>query len=692
MPEVRVPETFVETLLNNELCPSNTVEYQCNDDAVEQQAACELADNDAGESGFPEEQELFLPQDNFTLILEGDEEAEIEETTELHSFPSKPASPKSEGDHVNNMESDNQEPVTNSVSTVTSDQMSQNTAKVLPYVPEPIKMAIAENLLDIIKDTRNKEFSSEVVEESVHKSINKKLQNSPQDPIQNIPEINKEMKINQVEDIVTSSKGTTGQTAESVNVLLPDDQLLTKMSKPDMLVLPTRRSTRRGKDTSDIPENCSHSSKRKPQEQQLSHGLAFPVRGTENTEECDLEISADVHPVAQEFQATITTRRGVRKSKELVSEFLTHPSEQPASALKRASENTRSLVGDQEGNQFIIGHTIQMTVNPKSARQLNTIAFKLAENVISDQEAVAEEKKQSVTPRRGRPKKHGVLEVPAHTKTQSEKLQLPSSVRRGRSRSSSLLEAVREEGTPPSEPQLPTQTRQERAQSATRAENVSGQETEVTEQQTVRRKRGRPRKNPLNVSADSKLVLSLTLSPPLLPSPQLNVESFVASRRNTRSAALNKSTTALDTPKRRSRRLLSASVEKTVVEKSVPEEPSDALASARSSEKRWSKMTAIKKKCKLSSLPEESTEVKPLPQATDNVEGLQSTDVTKLRLGEMQKTAARHGSHVERTRYSKKSMKQSLSLDGDEPFFFSPPLTKLTEKPKGNQHFFKKQI
>ncbi|XP_060099852.1 protein ELYS [Heteronotia binoei] len=680
-PEVQVSETFVGTLPSSELCPSNAVQYQCNDDAVEQQIASELLDKDAGECGFSEEQELFLPQDNFTLILEGDEEAEIGETTALHSFTLKSASPKSEGEYLNNTESNNQELITNSVSTVTSNQMSQNTAKVLPYVPEPIKMAIAENLLDIIKDTRIKEFSSDVVEESVHKSIDMKLLSSPQDPVQNIPETNKEIKINQAESIVTSSRGTTEQAVASLNDLLPEDQPLTKMSKPDILVLPTpRRSTRQGKDTSGIPEKYSHSSKRKPQEQQPSHALAFPIRCTDNTEGCDLEISTNAHPIAQELQTTFTTKRGVRKSKEHVTEFLKHPSEQPTSVLKQASKNTRSFVGDQEGNQFIIDHTIQMTVNPKRARKLKTIAFKLAENVISDQEA--EEKKQSVAPRRGRPRKHDILGVSAHIETQSEKLQLPSSVRRGRSRRSNLPEAICEENTQPNEPDLPTPTRQERTQSANRSESVFGQETEVTEQQTVRRKRGRPRKNPLNVSADSKLVLSL-LSPP--PPSHQNVKSFVINRRNTRSAALNKSSTALDTPRRRSRRVTPASVEKTQVEKSVSGELSDAPASARRSEKRRSEMTAIKKKCKLSPHPEESTEVKPLSQATDDVEELQSTDVTKLRFGEMENTVARHGSHVKRTRNSKKILKQSLSFDGDEAFFFSPPLTKLTEKPKGEK-------
>ncbi|XP_054831724.1 protein ELYS isoform X2 [Eublepharis macularius] len=688
-PTIQVSETIVETLPNSEQCPANTVQYQHNCEAVEQEAACELLDKDAGECSFSEGEELLIPQDNFTLILEGDEEAEIGETTAMLSFPLKSASPKSEGECINNTESNNQECITNAVSTVTSDQISQNTTRELPYVPEPIKMAIAENLLDVIKDTRNKEFSSEVVEQSIHESISKKILSSPKDPLRNISDINQEMKINQVENIVTSSTGTTEQMAVGLNVLLPDVQPLTETSKPDTLVLPTpRRSTRRGKDTSNIPENHSHRSKRKHHKQQPPHALNFPVAGTKETGGCNLEISTNVHPSPQEFQATITTRRRVRKLKEIESEFHKHPNEQPTSSIKRTSKNTRSLAGDQEGNQFIIDHTIQMTVNPKSARKLKTIAFKLAENVISDQEAESEQERLSVTPKRGQLKKHRILKVSAHTETQSEKLQLSTPVRRGRSRGSSLLKAIFEDSTQPREPQLPTPTRQEKVQSGSRTENVSDQETEVIEQ-PVRRKRGRPRKNPLNASADSKLDLSLLSSP---PPPQINVTSFVPSRRTTRSAALNKSTaiaglsslqeTTVHTTKRRSTRVKSTSIEKTEVKKSVSEEQSDELASVRSSERRQSKMTAIRKKCELASLPEENSEMKHLPQDTDNAEKLQIMDMTKLRLGEMQRTMAHHGSHVKRTRYSKKNIKSSLSLDGDEAFFFSPPLTKLTEKSK----------
>ena len=119
--------------------------------------------------------ELFISQSNFTLVLEGGEgEAEIGDPSLVDA--SKPAGTTAEEKPVDDLgNTEKEEHATNSVSTVTSDQESQNIAESLPYVPEPIKVAIAENLLDVIKDTRSKEFTSEVVEQSIHETIGKKV-------------------------------------------------------------------------------------------------------------------------------------------------------------------------------------------------------------------------------------------------------------------------------------------------------------------------------------------------------------------------------------------------------------------------------------------------------------------------------------------------------------------------------------
>ncbi|XP_074019816.1 protein ELYS-like [Numenius arquata] len=173
--KAQTSEEAPETSPYSELHPLGNLQYSYG--TVEQQFACDLPDDKDGECDAAEaDGELFISQSNFTLVLEGEEgEGEMGDPTSVGA--SKPTGATTEGKPVNSLGNnpENQEQVTNSVSTVTNDQESQNIAESLPYVPEPIKVAIAENLLDVIKDTRSKEFTSEVVEQSIHETIGKKV-------------------------------------------------------------------------------------------------------------------------------------------------------------------------------------------------------------------------------------------------------------------------------------------------------------------------------------------------------------------------------------------------------------------------------------------------------------------------------------------------------------------------------------
>ncbi|XP_063162122.1 protein ELYS isoform X2 [Candoia aspera] len=673
--EIQVSEAIVETIPYNELCSSSNLKFQYHCDSIEQQVTCELLGKDADESSFTEgDGELLLCQNNFTLILEGDDEAEVGVSTVLHTFPLKPASPES-GDRSNNQELN-----TNSVSTVTGDEMPQNTAEVLPYVPEPIQMAIAENLLDVIKDTRIKEFSAEIIEQSFHESISKKVLHSSQGPVQNVHETNKDTEL-RVENLM-SGNSTTDQANQSLNNL-SNDQPLTKKNKQPILAIPTlRRSARRAKETSDISESLPYNSE-ESQEQQIPQIPDFPIKDVKETKKSELEISANAQPVSPRFLATVTTRSGIRKLRKSASKLHKHL----PSAHQKTARITRSVVGNQDSNQFVIDHTIQMSGNPKSAKKVKAITLQLAENVISEQEVEPQGQQLSVTPRRGRRKKHGILKGVAQAETTPEKLPLPTPIRRSRSRKPNLPETVFKHDMQPNESQLPEQ---ERTQSIGTLESVSDQERGLLEPLPVHRKRGRPRKKSLNVSAGSQLDLSL-LSPP-------DARSSV-NKRNTRSEALHLSATSgclssletstIDTPKRRSSRMTSRSVQKSDTEKSNLKEcviqPTEAIASEKKSENRRSRITRIRQKAKLPSVSEESTEKEHLPLATENEVKSRSTDIAKLRLGEIEETLAHHGSSIKRTRLTEKKVKQSLSLDINETFFFSPPLTKLTEKPKGEK-------
>ncbi|KAL7987514.1 hypothetical protein Chor_006433 [Crotalus horridus] len=671
--EIHVSEAIVEEIPYNELCSSSNLKFQYYCDSVEQQIECELLEKDDDETSFTE-RDGELCHNNFSLILEGDDE----DSTSLHASPLKPASPESE-DRRNN-----QELTTNSVSTVTSNEIPQNTAEVLPYVPEPIQMAIAENLLDVIKDTRSKEFSAEILEQSLHESISKKVLNLSQGPVQNVHETNNDVELNRIENLMPGIS-STDQANQSLNISC-NDQSLTEKNKATILATPTlRRSARRATKTSDISEKLPYNSEG-PQEQQIFQIPDFPIRDVKETKN-ELEISANVHPVSPTFLATVTARSGIRKPKKSVSKRYGHPCSDLPSARQRTPRITRSVVGNQNSSQFIIDHTIQMTVTPKSATKLKAIALQLAENVISDQEVEPQGKQLSVSPKRGKRKKHDVLKVVTQAETTPEKLPLATPVRKSRSRKTSLSETIFKHDTQPNESQL---SEQERIQRIGASEPVSDRESGVTEPPPVRRKRGRPRKNSLNVSAESQLDLSL-LSPP-------DATSSVH-RRNTRSGAVHLSTTSgclpsletsiMETPKRRSSRVTSRSVEKTDTGKSNLKEcvawPSEAAASEKKSENRGSRITRTRKKTALPSVSETSREEEHLLLATDNEVESESTDVARLRLGEIEETLTPHASSTKRTRLTPKKVKQSLSLDINETFFFSPPLTKLTEKTKGEK-------
>ncbi|XP_026551234.1 protein ELYS isoform X2 [Pseudonaja textilis] len=676
--EIQVSEAIVEEIPYNELCSSSNLKFQCHCDNVEQEVTCELLEKDADESSFTERDgELLLCQNNFSLILEGDDEAEEEDSTKLHTSL-KSASPES-GDRSNN-----QELTTNSVSTVTSNEIPQNTAEVLPYVPEPIKMAIAENLLDVIKDTRSKEFSAEIIEQSFHESISKKVLNLSQGPIQNVHDTNNDVDLNRIENLMPGIS-STDHANQSVNISC-NDQSLTKKNKSTILATPIlRRSTRRAKKSTVISENLPHNSE-EPQEQQILQIPDSPIRDVKETKN-ELEISANVPPVSPTFLANATTRSGIRKPNKSVSKRYGPPHSDLPSARQRTPRITRSVVGNQNSNQFIIDHTIQMTVTPKSATKLKAIALQLAENVISDQEVEPQGKQLSVSPKRGRRRKHGILKVVTQAETISEKLPSPSLVRKSRSRKTSVSETIFKHDMQPNESQLSEQGRIQRIGTT---ELISDQESGLIESSLTeppRRKRGRPRKNSLNVSAESQLDLSLLSSPDAASSVH---------KRNTRSGAVQTSaclpsleTSIMETPKRRSSRVTSRSVEKTDVEKSNLKEciirPTEAVASEKKSENRRARITRIRKKSTLSSVSETSREEEHLPLATDNEVESETTDVARLRLGEIEETLTHRADSIKRTRLTPKKVKESLSLDINKTFFFSPPLTKLTEKTQGEK-------
>ncbi|XP_035748123.1 protein ELYS isoform X1 [Egretta garzetta] len=422
--EAQTLEAAPEISPYSDLHPLGNLQYGC--DILEQQFACDLPDNRDSECDMAEgDGELFISQSNFTLVLEGEEgEAELGDPTLVGA--SKPAGTTTEEKPVNILgNTENQEHVTNSVSTVTSDQESQNIAESLPYVPEPIKVAIAENLLDVIKDTRSKEFTSEVVEQSIHETIGKKVTTfqKAKAPLTTVPEgVEDETSIPQVEYVITPRTRARGQLSRSLSIPLAGDQQLLKTDKPVLLGLPPRRSTRRTKEAS---ESSGLQTDTNAQREQVAVIPATP-RSCRKPKLANSEKVESSHSDGEALSAStpstaITPRRGLRRAKEAASELLEEANGETslaagsiiASAPAKRTRGGKSSSGDEESGWADTGRKTKPAVSAsRSTRKRKDLNSQLAENTVEDQGVQPGDQVLLPVPaKRGRRRKMSSLEV-----------------------------------------------------------------------------------------------------------------------------------------------------------------------------------------------------------------------------------------------------------------------------------------
>ncbi|KAM9273242.1 protein ELYS isoform 1-T1 [Cariama cristata] len=436
--KAEISEEAPETSPYSELHPSGNLQYSY--DTIEQQFACDLPDNKDGEYDAAEgDGELFISQSSFTLVLEGEEgEAEMGDAPLVDA--SKLAGTASEEEPVNDLgNTENQEHVTNSVSTVTNDQESQNIAEPLPYVPEPIKVAIAENLLDIIKDTRSKEFTSEVVEQTIHETIGKKVTRfqKAKAPLTTVPEgVGDDTTRHQVEYVVAPRTRTRGQLSRSLSIPSADDQQLLKTDNPVLFGLSPRRSTRRTKEAS---ETSSLQTEENARDEQIPVTPVTPRRGRKpkltNLEKVESS-SSDGQRLSVSMQSVaVTPRRGLRRAKEAASELLEEAVEETslaagsilASATPKRARGGKSSAGDQETGQADADHKTRMAVSPsRSARKVKSINLQCTENTVQDHEVQpGGQLLLPVSTKRGRRKKMSSSEVSENSDLDPSKSSLP---------------------------------------------------------------------------------------------------------------------------------------------------------------------------------------------------------------------------------------------------------------------------
>uniref|UniRef100_A0A8C5NIG5 AT-hook containing transcription factor 1 n=1 Tax=Junco hyemalis TaxID=40217 RepID=A0A8C5NIG5_JUNHY len=427
-------EPAPETSPYSELDPSNVLHYSYEN--IEQQFACDLPDNKDSECDAAEgDGDLFLSQNNFTLVLEGEEgEAEMGDPTSADA--SKPDDTTKEEKPVTNLgNTESQEHVTNSVSTVTGDQESQNIAESLPYVPEPIKVAIAENLLDVIKDTRSKEFTSEVVEQSIHETIGKKVTRFQKAKAPLTPVLEAVGEETSRHHYGTAPRTRTrGRLGRSVGVLSADTQQLLKTESPALLGLSPRRSTRL---TKEAPETPRLQPEENAREEQTPVTPVTPRRGRK-PKLSNLEKTESSHSDGQTLSDStrpVTPRRGLRRAKEAASELQEQPNEEAplaegsitASLTSRRTKGGKSLGGSPESGKTDTDHQVKSAVSPsRSARKMKSFSLQFTEDTVKDQQVqLSDQLLLPVPSKRGRRRKISSSEVSENSDLDVSKSSVP---------------------------------------------------------------------------------------------------------------------------------------------------------------------------------------------------------------------------------------------------------------------------
>ncbi|XP_072503747.1 protein ELYS [Notamacropus eugenii] len=387
------------TLSLNELYPSRTLKLQYNLDTIEQQFTCDLPDSkDSVECDMAEvDGELFVAQSNFTLILEG-EEGEVETGDCATSNVSAKKTNIAADEEKDCNDDSGKHGHSKGLAAVTiNDQESQNVVETLPYVPEPIKVAIAENLLDVIKDTRNKEFASDTVEQTIFETMplitQKVMRSTKVEKETGLVSLND----NQSSDVIPSRTRTRGQSIKNLKARSTLEELSSDIPTPEVLELSAiKRRTRKTKEKSEISESAF--AEIEAASQKVSQDSVTPRRRRRKNVNLDtLKIA-----IEQELKDSTTSQRELGlKSPQLFqssNEETPHSKEvKLLSAIRRTLRRTKKSVEEPEGSELSNDQNIKLTTSPeRSKRKLRRINTEPSEKVGAQQDGASSEEKHPV--------------------------------------------------------------------------------------------------------------------------------------------------------------------------------------------------------------------------------------------------------------------------------------------------------
>uniref|UniRef100_A0A8I3VYB9 AT-hook containing transcription factor 1 n=1 Tax=Callithrix jacchus TaxID=9483 RepID=A0A8I3VYB9_CALJA len=379
----------------NELYPSGTLKLQYNFDTIDQQF-CDLADNkDTAECDIAEvDGELFVAQSNFTLILEGEEgEVEPGDFASSDVLP-KAADTAAEEKPVYSGENDNHGQVADLPSIMTSDQNTQK-VETLPYVPEPMKVAIAENLLDVIKDTRSKEITADTAEQSIHETIPLVSQKvmCPTKVVRSAFKTAQEtstvtINVSQVDDMVSSKTRTRGQRIRNTSIQSAQQEASAGAATPKRPGQSVKKKTRKAEGISEASENTYSDVKDIPQNQQIPQQSVTPRRG--RRKKVSQDILENTSSVEQELQIA-TGRESKRfKSSQLLEPAVEETSKKEVKLsliTKRTPRRIKRPLENQESVEIINDLKVSKVATPRrTVRKLRSANLDASESTGNKQD------------------------------------------------------------------------------------------------------------------------------------------------------------------------------------------------------------------------------------------------------------------------------------------------------------------
>lgn len=413
--------------------PSGTLKLQYNFDTIEEQF-CDLPDNkDSAECDIAEvDGEHFVAQSNFTLILEG-EEGEVETDDYAASdVLAKAANAATEEKHVCGEESANHRHVANLPSVVTSDQESQR-VETLPYVPEPLKVAIAENLLDVIKDTRSKEITSDTMEQSIQENTplisqkvvcSTRLADSTIKTVQETSTVT--INVSEVNDMISSRTRKRGR-VQNLNVKSVQQEEPAVVATPEMLGLSVTKKTRKTKEIAGALESACSDDKGVSHNQQIPQNSITPRRGRRK-KDVNQDTLENANSVEQELQVIIPGRELRRLKSSQLLEAATEESSfrkevKLSSATKRTPRRTKS-VENLESVEVINDLKVSKVAGPsRSTRKLRRTHLEASESVEYKQEGESAEQQLPIQrSKRVKKKEVSALDVTEDSKLGSSQL------------------------------------------------------------------------------------------------------------------------------------------------------------------------------------------------------------------------------------------------------------------------------